>query len=49
MEKAKNILLNSGQSISEIGYALGFEYPQHFSNLFKSKTGMSPSEFRNLN
>lgn len=49
IERAKNILLNSGQSISEIGYSLGFEYPQHFSNLFKSKTGMSPSEFRNLN
>lgn len=49
IEKAKNILLNSGNSISEIGYSLGFEYPQHFSNLFKSKTGLSPSEFRNLN
>lgn len=49
IEKAKNILLNSGRSISEIGYSLGFEYPQHFSNLFRSKTGMSPSEFRNLN
>jgi AraC-like DNA-binding protein len=49
IERAKNTLLNSSQSISEIGYALGFEYPQHFSNLFKSKTGMSPSEFRNLN
>jgi AraC-like DNA-binding protein len=49
IERAKNTLLNSGQSISEIGYALGFEYPQHFSNLFKSKTGMSPSEYRNLN
>lgn len=49
IEKAKNKLLNSSHSISEIGYALGFEYPQHFSNLFKSKTGMSPSEFRNLN
>jgi AraC-like DNA-binding protein len=49
IERAKNTLLNSGQSISEIGYSLGFEYPQHFSNLFKSKTGMSPSEFRNLN
>lgn len=49
IERAKNILLNSGQSISEIGYSLGFEYPQHFSNLFKSKTGMSPSEFRSLN
>ncbi len=49
IDKAKNILLNSGNSISEIGYSLGFEYPQHFSNLFKSKTGMSPSEYRNLN
>ena len=49
IERAKNILLNSDSSISEIGYLLGFEYPQHFSNLFKSKTGMSPSEFRNLN
>lgn len=49
IERAKNTLLNSGKSISEIGYSLGFEYPQHFSNLFKSKTGMSPSEFRNLN
>lgn len=49
INRAKSILLNSGQSISEIGYSLGFEYPQHFSNLFKSKTGMSPSEFRSLN
>ena len=49
IDRAKNTLLNSGQSISEIGYALGFEYPQHFSNLFKSKTGMSPSEYRKLN
>ncbi len=49
IRKAKNTLLNSKSSISEIGYDLGFEYPQHFSNLFKSKTGMSPSEFRNLN
>lgn len=49
IEKAKNALLNSEQSISQIGYALGFEYPQHFSNLFKSKTGMSPREYRSLN
>jgi AraC-like DNA-binding protein len=49
IDKAKNALLNSNESISEIGYSLGFEYPQHFSNLFKSKTGFSPSEYRNLN
>lgn len=49
IEKAKNKLLNSSNSISEIGYSLGFEYPSNFSNLFKSKTGISPKEFRNLN
>lgn len=49
IEKAKNILLNSNHSISEVGYTLGFEYPQHFSTLFKSKTGLSPRAFRNLN
>lgn len=49
INKAKNSLLNSNSSISEIGYALGFEYPQHFSSLFKSKTGYSPSEYRGLN
>lgn len=49
IEKAKNSLLNSSNSISEIGYSLGFEYPQHFSNLFKSKTGISPRAYRHLN
>ncbi|NRB51358.1 MAG: AraC family transcriptional regulator [Saprospiraceae bacterium] len=49
IEKAKNTLLNSKRSISEIAYSLGFDYPQHFSNLFKSKTGFSPRAYRNMN
>jgi AraC-like DNA-binding protein len=49
IDKAKSNLLTTNNTISEIGYELGFEYPQHFSNLFKSKTGFSPSEYRNLN
>ncbi|BDD06636.1 helix-turn-helix domain-containing protein [Aureibacter tunicatorum] len=50
INKAKFKLLNSASSISEIAYDLGFEYPQHFSKLFKNKTGYSPKEFRtNLN
>ncbi|MEL6674023.1 MAG: helix-turn-helix transcriptional regulator [Bacteroidota bacterium] len=49
IEKAKNLLLASTHNVSEVAYHLGFDYPQHFSRLFKSKTGMSPSEFRNVN
>ncbi|HAA21534.1 MAG TPA: AraC family transcriptional regulator [Cytophagales bacterium] len=49
LEKAKTSLLNSTDSISQVGYALGFDYPQRFSNFFKAKTGMSPKEYRNVN
>jgi len=49
IEKAKNKLLNSTISVSEIAYNLGFEYPQYFSKLFKKTTDFSPSEYRNLN
>lgn len=49
IEEAKNILLHSNQSVSEIAYQLGFEYPQYFSRLFKQKTGQTPLAFRNLN
>lgn len=46
IERAKTRLLGSEESISEIAYSLGFEHPQHFSKLFRSKTGMSPGEYR---
>ena len=49
IKRAKNLLLGSQQSVSEIAYDLGFEYPQHFSKMFKSKTGMTPKEYRVLN
>jgi AraC-like DNA-binding protein len=49
IQKAKTALLGSNQAVSEIAYSFGFEYPQGFSKLFKAKTGMSPSEYRNLN
>lgn len=48
IEQAKNRLLNSSDSISEIGFSLGFEHAPHFSSLFKAKTGMTPKKFRNL-
>ena len=49
VDKAKSTLLNSNLSVSEIAYSLGFDYPQHFSKLFKTKTGLSPIEYRNMN
>ncbi|MCG7981775.1 MAG: helix-turn-helix domain-containing protein [Candidatus Thiodiazotropha lotti] len=49
IERAKTQLLNSSDHISQIAYGLGFDYPQHFSKLFKSKTGMSPAEYRKRN
>ena len=49
IELAKDRLLSSTVSVSEIAYDLGFEYPQYFSKMFKKNTGMTPAEFRNLN
>ena len=49
MDVAKNKVFDSGKTISEIAYDLGFKYPQHFTRLFKQKTGMTPNEYRNLN
>ena len=49
VSKAKTMLLNSSQSVSEVAYTLGFDYPQSFTRLFKKKMGVSPAEYRNLN
>ena len=46
IEKAKEKLSTTSLSISEIAYELGFEHPQSFSKLFKTKTELSPLEFR---
>ncbi|WP_428327705.1 helix-turn-helix domain-containing protein [Mucilaginibacter sp.] len=46
IEKAKEILVGSDLSVSEIAYRLGFEHPQSFSKFFKSKTDLSPLAFR---
>lgn len=43
---AKQELLGTDLSVNEIAYKLGFEYPQHFTRLFKKVTCKSPTEFR---
>ena len=49
IEKAKTLLLGSNNTVSEVAYGLGFNYPQHFTKLFKQKTGLNPTDFRTLN
>lgn len=46
IEKAKERLVSTTLSVAEIAYELGFEHSQSFSRLFKSKTNLSPVEFR---
>lgn len=48
IDLAKEKLSTTELSINEIAYSLGFEHPQSFSKLFKSKTNVSPLEFRQL-
>jgi len=46
INKAKQLLLSTSLTINETAYQLGFEYPQYFTRLFKSKTGLTPAAFR---
>ncbi|HZV69546.1 MAG TPA: helix-turn-helix transcriptional regulator [Saprospiraceae bacterium] len=46
IEKAKEKLSTTELSVSEIAYELGFEHSQSFNRLFKSRTNLSPLEFR---
>jgi AraC family transcriptional activator of pobA len=46
IEKAKEKLSTTDLSVSEIAYELGFGHSQSFNKLFKSKTALSPLEFR---
>ena len=44
INQAKSLLMN-GHNISETSHLLGFEFPNHFTRLFKKITGLTPSEF----
>lgn len=46
IERAKHLLLSTSLTINETAFQLGFEYPQYFSRLFKSKTGQTPAAYR---
>lgn len=49
IDVAKEKVVDSSKSISEVAYTLGFKHPSHFTRFFKQKLGTSPIEYRNLN
>ncbi|WP_367757087.1 helix-turn-helix domain-containing protein [Flavobacterium sp. WC2430] len=49
IDEAKVKIFDPFKSINEIADELGFKYQQHFTRLFKQKTGMTPNEYKNAN
>lgn len=49
MDIAKEKLLIPGKTVSEVSYELGFQYPQHFTRMFKRNIGCTPNEYRLFN
>lgn len=46
IDKAKGMLTQTDLTVGEIGFRLGFEFPQSFSRLFKSKVNITPLQYR---
>ncbi len=46
---AKDRIVDTDQSVTEIAYGLGFQYVQHFSRLFKKNVGCTPNEYKKMN
>lgn len=47
LTEARNQLIYTDKSVSEIGYELGFKERAYFTRVFKKRTGQTPTEFRN--
>lgn len=49
INEAKTRIFDISKTINEVASDLGFKYQQHFTRLFKQRTGLTPNEYRNLN
>lgn len=49
IDLAKQALLSSDRTMTQIAYDLGYQYPQHLSRTFKKVVGLTPNEFRAQN
>ncbi len=46
IQAAKHLLEETSMSVNEIAEELGFAYPNHFTRMFRNKTGISPLKYR---
>lgn len=44
--EARQLLINTNLSVSEIGYELGYNEKAYFTRVFTKKTGLTPTDFR---
>ena len=47
IDLSKQYVMDKDLTINQVAYKLGFQYPQHFTRLFKQQVGVTPSEYRN--
>lgn len=48
IDLAKEMIIGTDRTVSEIAYELGFQYSQHFSRIFKKNVGCTPLEYRKM-
>lgn len=48
INQAKTYICDRSKTFNEIASDLGFKYQQHFTRVFKQKTGMTPNDYRGL-
>mgnify|MGYP006303840835 CR=1 FL=1 len=48
IHEARNLLVESSRTVSEIANLIGVEDPLYFSRLFRKETGKSPTEYREI-
>jgi AraC family transcriptional regulator len=46
MARARHLLLETRLSVIDVGLAVGYSSPSHFSQIFRREVGVTPSEFR---
>ena len=48
IDLAKEMIIGTGKTVSQIAYELGFQYSQHFNRIFKKNVGCTPLEYRKM-